>query len=162
VPNGGRACLEIASTSQGTPSFCFIEQTVAVGTYRGKRVRFRAYLKTEGVADAAFASMGSYPGGTSNWADTSGKASGGTTGWRPHEVVIDVPADAKGLTVGVTLRGAGTLGVDDASLEIVDPAKVPVTAKPGDSRPNPEQRARELAEAYKTLSDRPENLDFER
>ena len=77
-------------------------------------------------------------------------------------MVLDMSADAGGLSFGVAVPGAGTLGVDDASLEVVDPAEVPategVTVRPLD----PAKRARELKESLPSTPDRPENLDFER
>jgi len=73
-----------------------------------------------------------------------------------------VPTDAEVLSLAVVLRGVGTLGVDDASVEIVDPAKVAVSPEWELERAAQEKRSRELAEAYPKLPDRPENLDFER
>jgi hypothetical protein len=73
-----------------------------------------------------------------------------------------VPADAEGLSIAAILKGAGSVGVDDASLEVVDPAKVPLTPKSEVAQPNPEKRARELAEALSKIPDRPQNLDFDR
>jgi hypothetical protein len=160
--HGGRAFLEIKSTQQGTPEFCVAAQDIAGGPYRGKRVRFRAYLKTEGVAEAAYVWLAASSKSGNQFASTLDRASKGTTDWRPHEAVIDVPADAEGLSILVVLGGAGMLGVDDASLEVVDPAKVPLTARSEGSRPDPEKQARELAEALAKMPDRPENLDFER
>jgi hypothetical protein len=57
--------------------------------------------------------------------------------------------------------GTGAVGVDDASVEVVDLARVPaidgVKVRPLD----PAKRARELKEALPSTPDRPENLDFE-
>jgi hypothetical protein len=159
----GRASLEIKSTQQGTPVSFFAHQDIAAGPYHGKRVRFRAYLKAEGVADEAYVSLGSFSNQSANvFATTSGQGSKGTTDWQPQQVVVDVPADAEGLSLGLILRGAGKLGVDDASLEIVDPSQVPLTTDSEVVRAGKEKRSRELAEAYPKLPDRPENLDFER
>ena len=67
---------------------------------------------------------------------------------------------------GTELRGgragAGTLGVDDASLEVVDPAKVPATEGATVQPLDPAKRARKLKESLPSTPDRPENLDFER
>ncbi len=57
---------------------------------------------------------------------------------------------------------AVTLGVDDASLEVVDPAKVPATEGATVRPLDPAKRARELKESLPSTPDRPENLDFER
>jgi hypothetical protein len=62
----------------------------------------------------------------------------------------------------VAVPGAGTVGADDASLEVVAPAKVPATegvqVRPVDSA----KQARELLEVLPKTPDRSENLDFER
>ena len=77
-------------------------------------------------------------------------------------MVLDMASNAGGLSFGVATPGAGTLGVNDASLEVVDPAEVPategVTVRPLD----PAKRARELKESLPSTPDRLENLDFER
>ena len=125
-------------------------------------MRFRAYLKTKGVADPAYLWLRSDSDTGMRFVSTKGRGPKGTTDWGPHEVVLDVSADAGGLSFGVAVPGAGTLGVDDASLEVVDPAEVPategVTVRPLD----PAKRARELKESLPSTPDRPENLDFER
>ena len=159
--HGGRAYLEARSTLQGIPSIFAARQEIAGKPYRGKRLRFQAYLKTEAVADAAYLSIASFSNSPTIFATTEHQASKGTTDWRPHEAVIDVPGDAEGLSIAVILKGAGSAGFDDASLEVVDPAKVPLTPKSEAAQPNPEKRAREQAEALPKLPDRPQNLDFE-
>jgi hypothetical protein len=73
-----------------------------------------------------------------------------------------VPDGADGLRIAVVLRGLGTLGVDDVSIDVVDPAKMPVTPKTEMRRDDSDKRARELADAIAKLPDRPVNLDFER
>jgi hypothetical protein len=77
-------------------------------------------------------------------------------------VVLDVAGDAGGLVFGVVAPGAVTLGVDDASLEVVDPAEVPATEGVRIRSDDPAKRARDLKEALPSTPDRPENLDFER
>ena len=91
---------------------------------------------------------------------TAGRGVKGQTDWQPQDIVLDVPADAEFLGLGVELRGVGTLGVDDVSVEVVDPAKAAVTAESETLRTAREKRNRELAEAYPKLPKRPQNLDF--
>jgi hypothetical protein len=160
--HGGRAFLEITSAPEARSSGFGIYQDLAAGSYRGKRVRFRAYLKTQGLADPAYLWLRSDTDTGTRYVSTKGRGPKGTTDWGPQEVVLDVSADAGGLVFGVVMPGAGTVGVDDASLEVVDPAEVPategVTVRPLD----PAKRARELKESLPRTPDRPENLDFER
>jgi hypothetical protein len=50
----------------------------------------------------------------------------GTSGWRRHEVVLDVPHDAERIYYGVLLDGQGRIEVDDFDLQPVG-WEVPVT-----------------------------------
>ena len=47
--HGGRSFLELKATQQGVPTTSVATQDIATAPYKGKRVRFRAYLKTEDV-----------------------------------------------------------------------------------------------------------------
>jgi hypothetical protein len=159
--HGGRGFLEVKSTQQGTPRASFATQDIAAGPYQGRRVRFSAHLKTESVSEEAYLWVGLWSKQPSSFAATTGKELKGTRGWQPYDVVVDVPADAEGLSIAAILRGVGMLGVDDASIEIVDPSKVPLTTESERRLAEREKRARELKEALAKLPDRPENLDFE-
>jgi hypothetical protein len=125
-------------------------------------VRFRAYLKTKDLVDPAYLWLRSDSDSGLRFVRTLGREPKGTTDWASHEVVLDVAADAVGLVLGVGAPGAGKIGVDDASLEVVDPAKVPTTEGVRIRSDDPAKRARELKEALPTTPDRPENLNFER
>ena len=125
--HGGRAFLEITSAPEARSSGFVIVQDLAAGPYRGKRVRFRAYLKTKGLADPAYLWLRSDSDTGTRFVSTKGRGPKGTTDWGPQEVVLDMAANAGGLSFGVVATGAGTLGVDDASLEVVNPAEVPAT-----------------------------------
>jgi hypothetical protein len=120
--HGGRAFLEITSAPEARSSQFGIVQDLAAGPYRGKRVRFRAYLKTKGLADPADLWLRSDSDTGMRFVSTMGRGPKGTTDWGPQEVVLDMSADAGGLSFWVVAPGAGTLGIDDASLEVVDPA----------------------------------------
>jgi hypothetical protein len=67
----------------------------------------------------------------------------GTTDWTRYEVVLDVPAEGVAIAYGTLLEGAGSVWVDDVSLEVVD-ASVATTSK--ESSPS---------------APKPQNLDFE-
>jgi hypothetical protein len=160
--HGGRAFLEITSAPEARSSEFIIVQDLAAGLYRGKRVRFRAYLKTKALADPAYLWLRSDSDTGLRFVSTMGRGPKGTTDWGPQEVVLDMAADAVGLSFGVVAPGAGTLDVDDASLEVVNPAEVQATEGSMVRPLDPAKRARELAEALPKTPDQPENLDFER
>lgn len=97
---------------------------------RGKRVRLRAWIKTEGVAEPGWAGVwlrvdGSQVGGFDNMQD---RGLIGTEGWREVVAQVDVPDDADQLVIGPLLVGSGTAWFDDLRLEIVDlPPVQPIT-----------------------------------
>lgn len=62
----------------------------------------------------------------------------------------------------VFMQSSGNLGVDDASLEIVDPAKEPIMQESEIVTTAREKHLRERAEAIAKMPDRPVNMDFER
>ncbi len=160
--HSGRAFLEITSAPEAKASGFVISQDLAAGPYRGKRVRFRAHLKTKDLVDPAYLWLRSDSETGLRFVRTMSRDPKGTTDWASYEVVLDVAANAEGLVFGVAAPGAGTLGVDDASLEVVDPAKVAATEGVRTRPDDPAKRARELKEALPSTPDRPENLDFER
>jgi hypothetical protein len=158
--HSGHSSLDVKSAEK--PESFFAHQDIAAAAYRGKRVRFRAYLKPEAVADEAFVSLQYFsPGSGNKLASKRGEGAKGTGDWQAQEVVLDIPADADSLCISFSLRGAGRIGVDDATLETVDPASVAVTPESETIKAAREKRSRELAEAYPTLPELPMNLDFE-
>lgn len=114
--------------------------------YLGKRVRFRAFLKTK--TDRA-----------PNWAglwmrvDRAGKPVAfdnmhdrpvtGTTNWQQYDIVLDVPQDATSISLGVLLNGSGEVWLNGAKFEAVGANVLPTN---GDVVQKP---------------DEPINLDFE-
>jgi hypothetical protein len=101
----------------------------------------------------------------------------GTSDWRRYDVVLDVPADARQITFGAQLKGAGQLWVDGVTFEKVG-LDVPVTStrSPAETArgsavaveryraTHPEAYAEQLkafSERDRTLRTVPVNLDFE-
>ena len=103
-------------------------QAIDVESYRGKRLRVSAMLKSSRVEDAA--------GITVQVADEDGLPVfdimrqlklRGTNGWSRQAFVFDVPENGSEVTIGFALKGSGAVWADDFSLEEVD-SSVPVTA----------------------------------
>jgi hypothetical protein len=124
--------------------FGTLMQNFRADQYAGKRLRFTAFVKTEGVQDWAGLWMRVDKGKESvafdNMYDRPIK---GTSGWQQYAVVLDVPQNASGIFFGVLLHGTGTVWMNSVKIEAVGP-DVPTTALP-------------------TMQDRdhPINLDFE-
>jgi hypothetical protein len=141
----GRASGYLKAKPTANEGFGTMMQMFNAMQYAGQRVRFSAYVKTEGLNDwaglwmrvdkqsqvLAFDNMNSRP-------------IKGTNDWRNYEVVLDVPKDATAIAFGVLLQKAGTVWVSSVRFESVG-AEVPTTGTP--MGPN--------------LPDHPTNLSFE-
>ena len=114
-----------------------IVQEVKVTPYIGKRIRLSANLKSEGVrewgglwmrVDDANRPQRGFPSSV-GFDDMHDRSVKGTTEWQNYSIVLDVPAGATGIYVGLALIGPGTLWMNGNKVEVVGP-EVPVTAKP--------------------------------
>jgi len=77
----------------------------------------------------------------------------GTVDWARYEIVMDVPADALVINIGVHMHGPGQVWLDACAFAVVG-EDVPVT----DTQPAP--RPREVS-IPRLLPEEPQNLDFE-
>jgi hypothetical protein len=139
--NGHRAAY-LQSTASAPSGFGTLMQDFRADNYVGKRVRFSAMLKTENVADWAgiWMRIDKNTGSSSpkmlvldNMHDRLVK---GTEDWKMCKVVLDVPKDATGIFIGLTLNGSGNVMLSDAKIETVG-LDVEPTAKPFAERPIP-------------------------
>lgn len=95
--------------------------------FRGRRIRFRAAVRTANLADATKPGL---------WLRVDRPSSGPSRSqigdfdnmqdrpircvdWQHFEIVADVADDARSLTVGLLLSGNGDVWIDDCSLEVV-------------------------------------------
>lgn len=131
VPATGAPSARVFSLDckTGTKGFTSLMQMIAGTDYAGKRVRLSARLRGDQLAEW---------GGLWMRADSGQKATAfdnmwdrqlrGSFGWRPAEVVLDIPADATALSFGFLLTGAGQLQATDFKLDVV-PDAVPTTGQ---------------------------------
>ena len=123
--------------------FGTLMQSISAAEYAGKRVRFSAFVKSEGVTrwsglwlriDGPPSPPSSYPQmlGFDNMQDRAIK---GTTGWQKYEVVLDVNEKAKGISYGILLNGPGEVLLNSASFEVVG-LGVPTTSKTTTAMPD--------------------------
>jgi DNA-binding winged helix-turn-helix (wHTH) protein len=128
------ACLRSKGPVNKT-FFGTLMQFFRADKYRGKRVRFSAFAKSENVKDWAGLWMRVDKGKKSvafdNMRDRPIK---GTTGWQNYQAVLDVPQDATGIFFGVLLAGSGTVWLNDVKFEVVG-SDVPTTGE-GTSSPD--------------------------
>ena len=100
--------------------------------YVGKRVRFNAFVKSEGVQGWAGLWMrvdkGSGPSPQVLAFDNmQNRPIKGTEDWKSYAVVLDVPEGATGIFFGLMAHGAGSVWMSDLKVETVGP-DVPTTA----------------------------------
>lgn len=121
----------LASTVELPLETGMVLQSIRADAYRGRRIRLTGYVRTESVDGAAglFARVdGREVTRTSDY--MLNRALSGTHGWRRQTIVLDVPRDAVGITLGFYLTGAGRIWVDDMALETVG-REVAATGVPG-------------------------------
>ena len=134
----------LKSKSAVVNGFGTLMQDFRAEQYEGKRLRFTAFVKSEGVQDWAGLWMrvdkGRETVAFDNMQDRSIK---GTNGWREYAIVLDVPQNATGIFFGVLLTGSGAVWMNSVKIEPVGP-EVPITGS-----------------GMTQHRDRPTNLDFE-
>jgi len=106
-------------------------QTFSAAEYRGKRLRFEAQVRTEGIGDWTGLWMrvdceGKYSCAFYNSQDKPIK---GTHDWQRRSVTLEVPESANSISFGVIAGGKGTVWIDALKMEAVG-ADVPVDRMP--------------------------------
>jgi len=132
VTHAGRSSARLASTSSNPTKYGLLGQVVDAALYRGKRVRFSAFLRTDKVAkwSGLFMRIDSPDHDPKHALAIDAmerRPIRGTTGWARVEVVLDVAPEASQIVLGLTLTGAGTVWIDEVRLEVVD-RSVPTTS----------------------------------
>ena len=129
VKQAGAASARVQCVVPKKGEFGGIMQTIAADAFRGKRVRFSAFVRTRDVVGwvGLWMRVDRPNDRGSAFDNMQNRAIKGTTDWTSYAVVLDVAADAVTLNYGLLLaNGAGTAWLDNATVEIVN-ASVPVT-----------------------------------
>lgn len=111
--------------------FGTLAQTILADDYRGKRLRWSAWLKTADLRERAALWMRVDDARDEVLVidNMDRRPLRGTADWGRYEVVLDVPEQGAVIHFGVLLSGAGTTWMADVALETVGPS-VPPTASP--------------------------------
>ena len=126
--HGGKQCGRVAYIGESAPklnAFGTLTQGISAEAYRGQRVRYTGYVRTEKVEGRGvglWLRVDGPPEGKPLAFDnmqTSRRAITGTTDWKEYEIVLDVPKEATAIYFGMLLTGKGTAWVDDLKLEAV-------------------------------------------
>lgn len=128
----GKGAKFIRYVSGGEKSWASLMQSVSANHYAGKRVRFQAKVKAQNVSDWAGLWMRVDTANKNAVAlyNSHDKPIKGSLDWQSRVVVLDVPADASGISFGVINSGTGEVWIDDLKLEIVG-NDVPVSRQSG-------------------------------
>ena len=120
--HSGKASASLKNTASGTTSgFGTLMQTFSADVFRGKRVRFSGYVRSQGVADWAGLWMRvDGPRGVPLAFDNMQKrAIKANAEWARYEIVLDVPESAQEIAFGLLLSGKGQVWMDDLNFEVV-------------------------------------------
>ncbi|MEP6496276.1 MAG: PDZ domain-containing protein [bacterium] len=160
VQHGGRASGHIAASSPSSVGSGVLGQSVRADNFRGKRVRFSAYVKTRdvGTNGARLWMRVDGDGGFLAFDNMPNRAIRGTTEWTLVSIVLDVPDSAEGIAFGFLLASSGEAWIDDGAFEVVGPDVAVTSSMPATS--NPAQVAQQRA-MYAPARLAPSNLDFE-
>ena len=147
-PYNGHASAYLKSNQATVDGFGTLMQQFKADQYLGKRVRFSAFVKSEGLKDWAGLWMRVDKGSgqstkTLAFDNMQDRPIKGTTAWQNYEVVLDVPEDASGIFFGILLSSTGSVWLNSANFEVV-PTSIPTTGK------------------IQALPDTPKNLDFQK
>jgi hypothetical protein len=120
-PHGGARSLRIHNI--GPEPYGAVAQTFEVAPYQGKVARYSAWLRTRDVTDggAGLTLIALKGSAIMNQNFMTGSAVKGTTGWTRFTITLPIPSGAERLEIGAMQQGKGTLWLDDAVLEFVQP-----------------------------------------
>jgi hypothetical protein len=136
----------LVSNLQDTGGFGTLMQSINASQYAGKRVRLQTWVQAKDVAGWAGLWMRVDKGETVVGFDNmEQRAIRGTQPWTTYEVVLDVPADATGISFGALLNGRGEIWLNDVKVDVVG-QDVPTTGTGSKG----------------SLSATPVNLDFQK
>lgn len=137
------ASAYLKSKSAAVEGFGTLMQSFSAEKYTGKRIRFSANAKSEGVQEWSGLWMRVDKQSTVVAFDNmQDRPITGSTGWHSYAVVLNVPQDATGIFFGVLLTGPGTVWLNGAKIEVVG-SEIPTTEMNSTKTP-----------------DEPRNLDF--
>jgi len=122
IKHGGAKSAGFLSVDVMKDDDAKLVQYFAADMYRGKRVRFSGYVKSNRVNGWAGLRMRVDTDTRQAYAfdDSEDRAIKGTNDWERHEVVLDVPEDGAVIYIGMHMYGRGQVWLDDCTFEVVD------------------------------------------
>ena len=119
--HGGARSAFLKAKVDKPQGFATLMQAFRADTYRGKRIRLRAYVKAKDVGDWAgvWMRVDGATRGTLAFDNMQRRPIVGTLDWREVAIVLDVPSAAALIAFGIQLTGKGELWVDDFGFDVV-------------------------------------------
>ncbi|WNG49779.1 AraC family transcriptional regulator [Archangium minus] len=148
-PCEGNRSAYLRSLQANPTSYGTFMQAFGAQSFRGKRLRFSAVMRTEDVQGWAGLWMrveGEDPKEPLAFDNMQSRAVVGTTQCKRYEVVLDVPQESKAIMAGLMLSGTGKAWIGAVRFEMVD-ASVPVTNLIAE-RPKPHPAAGRVGEVW--------------
>lgn len=128
--SSGQGGKFIRFTQGANNSWGTLMQVISAKNYQGQRLRFQARVKTESVTHAElWMRVDSASKHGAAFYNSMDKPIVGSADWQTRSVTLDVPDDAKSISFGAIDAGAGTVWIDELSLEVVG-KDVPVDVMP--------------------------------
>lgn len=120
-PRSGARSLRIDNV--GPEPYGAVAQSLVVAAYGGKVARFSAWMRTRDASEtgAVLTLLVLSNGAVVDQNFMADKAVKGTTGWTRYTITLPIPRGAERVEAGAMLQGKGSLWLDDAVLEFVDP-----------------------------------------
>jgi hypothetical protein len=121
VASGTKGAKYLRQVKGDGNSWATLMQSFAAKAYRGKRVRFTANVMTHDVSKWAgiWMSVDTYAKHNAAFYNSYDQPMKGTQVWERRSVVLDVPADAARISLGVISAGSGETWIDDLNVEVV-------------------------------------------
>lgn len=121
VSRSGGTSGHIAASTASPDGFASLSQIIGADDYRGKRIRFSAYVKTRNASGigAGLWMRVDGNGGVLAFDNMQARPVLGTVDWMQAVVVLDVPEEAAGIHFGLLLASGGEAWIDDVTFEVV-------------------------------------------
>jgi hypothetical protein len=157
IKHGGQASASIKfNCGADQYPWASLAQPIPADEYRGTRVRLSGWLKTVDAGEAALLMSIDSEQRMLAYDNMADRRVSGTTDWKMYSVILDVPSDARNISLGVLLVGKGQIWADDLTFEVVG-RSIAVTNKVlAENIDDPDR-----AKIPKATIKRPINLGFE-
>jgi serine/threonine-protein kinase len=134
-----------------------IVQFIKADDYRGQRVRLSGWVRQTDIrgTDIGLWMRVDGPGVIQGFDNFSTRPLTGTSDWHQVEIILDVPDDAIGISLGALMSGAGVFRVDDLKFEVIPPNGLTTNILLNTVSSS------DLSSQYAGRSKVPANLDFE-